>query len=96
MGSWKNDGNTLNIEGSKGRYPFTVSRLPGYSVGVYYINFGDNPCSDANYVISITVQGNACCKVWENITPTINGFHITIYTTSLILIDLPVYFAVLA
>ena len=72
------DGSNLIISGSKGRYPFTISRPAGYSVRVYYINCGTNPCSDANYVINITLQTNGFCKVWKSSIPTVNGFHIII------------------
>ena len=85
-------GSNLGISGSKGKYPFTVSRPVGYNAGVYYINFGTNPCSDANYVININLQANGFCKVWDAAIPTTNGFHILISNVSNVLLNSIFYF----
>ena len=89
--SWKIIGSSLNVLSSKGRYPFTVSRPAGYSVGVCCRYFGSKPCSHAKCVINITIQANGCFKVWDTTTPTTNGFHIVSFNAATVLINCTYY-----
>lgn len=78
----KVDGTTLNSLATNGRSGFTVTRVSGYSAGVYYIKFGSNPYNDAHYVINVSNQASVYCKLWESAIPTVNGFYIVWYTNA--------------
>ena len=59
----KVDGTKLNTCSTNGRYGYTVSRVSGYSAGVYYINFVSNPYNDAHYKLNVSNQASLYCKL---------------------------------
>ena len=69
-------GTTMTILKNKGRYPFTVTRPSGYTVGFYNIEWTGNPHPDGtNFVCVVSGEGNG----WNDL---VNGVGANLSTTS--------------
>ena len=91
----KVSGLTLAIMKTSGRNTFTVERPSDYATGIFKIIF-DTPMPDDDYVINVSVQRWAIFAiVWNTRPPTVNGFHIVIYTTANALTDAIFHFNVM-
>ena len=89
----KFNGNDLNIINNIGRKSYSITRPTGYPTGVYYIKFID-AYINADYIISITNESAARCKIWDVIRPTTNGFYIIVVNGLIILENAIVHFTV--
>jgi hypothetical protein len=78
-----------------GRVGYTVWRPGTHPTGVFGIRF-DTPAPSAEYVITLTLQGNGSIRVWDNVDylPNEIGFHAVVANTSAQLSNIPFYFTV--
>jgi hypothetical protein len=70
-----------SVTSSIGQVGFTVSRPTGQATGVYYVQFA-SPAPNNDYVVSLAQIGNGNIKIWDFMTPTVNGFHVVTYNAS--------------
>ena len=91
----KVNGTNLSTLSTMGRYGFVVSRAATYAAGVYYIDVNTD-YSNANYIISLTIEATGWCKIWDITRPAVGGFYIVSYNASNVLQDSTFHVSVIA